>query len=78
MQEAHVTDKSLVEKNGPRDERDLEVTYGKPVPQPRMTKGSFDAIGELAGSTNTAPSVEGLRTTTFSDSLSENGHLRKN
>ena len=71
------TDKSPIEKIGPRDERDLEVSFGKPIPQPHMVKGSFDAIGELAGSTNTAPSVEGIRTTTFGDSLAENGHLSK-
>jgi hypothetical protein len=65
------TDKTPVEKGGPRDDKALEVTYGKPIPQPHMKKGDFVAFGELAGSTATAPSVEGLRTTTFGDSVTD-------
>ena len=63
------TDKSPVEKTGPRDEKDLEVSYGKKIPQPAMKKGDFVAFGELAGSTDSAPSTEGVRTTTFGDSV---------
>jgi hypothetical protein len=55
------TDKTPVEKTGPRDVRDLEVSYGREVPQPHMKKGEFVAIGILAGSTDTAPSVSGER-----------------
>jgi hypothetical protein len=66
------TDKSPVEKGNPPDDRDLEVSYGKKIPQPHMKKGEFVAFGELAGSTTTAPSTEGVRTTTFGDSVAEN------
>lgn len=65
------TDKSTPEK-GVRDERDLEVSYGKPIPQPAQKKGEFVAFGELAGSTSTATSVQGVRTTTFGDSVADN------
>lgn len=65
------TDKTSAEK-GVRDERDLEVSYGKPIPQPGMKKGTFVAFGELAGSTNTAPAVNGERSTTFGDSVRDN------
>lgn len=65
------TDKTSVEKGGPRDERDLEVSYGQKIPQPGMKKGDFVAFGELAGSTNAAPSTQGVRTTTFGDSVDE-------
>ena len=65
------TDKSPVEKTGPRDEKDLEVSYGKKIPQPAMKKGDFVAFGELAGSTDSAPSTEGVRTTTFGDSVAD-------
>jgi len=65
------TDKMAVEKGGPRDEKDLEVSYGKPVPQPKMKKGDNVAFGILAGSTDTATSVEGVRTTTFGDSVTD-------
>jgi hypothetical protein len=67
-----ITDKTPIEKIGPRDEKDLEVSFGKPIPQPHLKKGEFVAFGELAGSTATAPSVEGLRTTTFTESVAEN------
>ena len=66
------TDKMAVEKGGPRDERDLEVSYGKEIPQPGMKKGDFVAFGMLAGSTDAAPSVQGQRTTTFGDSVADN------
>jgi len=56
------TDKSSVEKTGPRDERDLEVSFGKKIPQPAMKKGDYVAFGILAGSTDTATSVTGERT----------------
>jgi hypothetical protein len=56
------TDKAPVEKTGPRDERDLEVSFGKPTPQPAMKKGDYVAFGILAGSTDTATSVTGERT----------------
>jgi hypothetical protein len=65
------TDKTAVEKGGPRDERDLEVSYGKPIPQSHMKKGDFVNFGILAGSTDSAPSVEGVRTTTFGDSVTD-------
>jgi len=65
------TDKSPVEKTGPRDEKDLEVSYGRPVPQPKQKKGDYVAFGELAGSTDTATSVEGVRSTTFGDSVTD-------
>ena len=66
------TDKSPVEKGGPRDESDLHVSYGKPVPQPGMKKGEFVAFGILAGSGDAAPAVNGARQTTFGDSVSDN------
>jgi hypothetical protein len=65
------TDKAPVEKNGPRDEKDLEVSFGRPVPQSKMKKGDFVNFGILAGSTDTATSVEGVRTTTFGDSVTD-------
>jgi hypothetical protein len=68
----NTTDKTAVEKGGPRDERDLEVSYGKKIPQPSQKKGDFVAFGELAGSTNETPSVQGVRTTTFGDSVTDN------
>jgi hypothetical protein len=52
-----------------RDERDLQVSYGHPTPQPSQKKGDFVAFGVLAGSTTTAPSVQGVRTTHFTDSV---------
>jgi len=42
-----------------RDESDLELSYGKPIPQPKMKKGDYVAIGILAGSTDAATSVTG-------------------
>jgi hypothetical protein len=66
------TDKASVEKGGPHHERDLEVSYGGMIPQPGMKKGDFVAFGELAGSTATATSVQGVRTTHFGDSVEEN------
>jgi hypothetical protein len=65
------TDKAPVEKHGPRDENDLHVSFGKPVPQPKQKKGDYVAIGILAGSTDAATSVEGVRTTTFGDSVTD-------
>jgi hypothetical protein len=58
------TDTASVEKGNPRDDRSLEVSYGKPIPQPKMKKGDFVAFGELAGSESAAPSVSGARTGT--------------
>lgn len=66
------TDKAPVEKTGPRDERDLEVSYGKLIPQSQMKKGDFVTFGILAGSTDTATSVQGVRTTNFGDSVADN------
>lgn len=66
------TDKASVEKGGPRDERDLEVSYGKNIPQPSQKKGDFVAFGILAGSGESAPSVQGVRSTTFGDSVADN------
>jgi hypothetical protein len=65
------TDESPVEKHGPKDEKCLEVSYGQKVPQPKQKKGEFVGFGILAGSTDSATSVEGVRTTTFGDSVSE-------
>lgn len=66
------TDKTSVEKSGPRDDRDLEVSYGSPIPQPKPKKGEFHAFGILAGSDNSAPPVNGERSTTFGDSVRDN------
>ena len=65
------TDKTSVERKAPRDERDLEVSFGDKIPQPHQKKGDFVAFGILAGSTGTATSVEGVRTTTFGDSVTD-------
>ena len=65
------TDKTSVERGGPRDERDLEVSYGSPIPQPKQKKGDFVAFGILAGSGSVATSVEGVRSTTFGDSVDD-------
>lgn len=65
------TDESPVEKQGPKDEKCLEVSYGLPTPQPKMKKGDMHAFGILAGSTDSATPVEGVRTTTFGDSVSD-------
>jgi hypothetical protein len=72
MQGAHPTDKSSVEKKMPADDRDLEVSYGMKIPQPAQKKGDFVAFGILAGSTDMATSVQGVRTTTFGDSVTDN------
>ena len=63
------TDTSAPSKHAVRDERDLEVSFGIPVAQPSLKKGDFVAFGRLAGSTDTAPSVQGVRTTHFTDSV---------
>jgi hypothetical protein len=65
------TEKNHAEKGPIRDVRDLEVSYGKPIPQPKQKKGDYVAFGELAGSTDTATAVEGVRTTTFGDSVTD-------
>jgi len=65
------TDKTSHE-NAVRDEKDIEVSYGHPVPQPGMKKGEFVAFGILAGSGSTATSVQGVRTTNFGDSVADN------
>lgn len=72
MQSSNSTDKTPVEKGGPHNARDLEVSYGKPVPQPSEVKGDFVAFGILAGSTDTATPVQGVRTTNFGDSVADN------
>lgn len=66
------TDESSVEKHMPRDEKCLEVSYGMKVPQPAQKKGEFVAFGILAGSGDAATSVQGVRTTTFGDSVADN------
>lgn len=66
------TDESPVEKGGPKDEKCLEVSYGLKIPQPAQKKGDFVAFGILAGSESAAPSVQGVRTTTFGDSVADN------
>lgn len=65
------TDERSIETKGPTDERALEVSYGQPVPQPKLKKGDAVCFGILAGSTDTAPAVEGVRTTTFGDSVED-------
>ena len=59
-------------EHGVKDDRDLEVSYGQPIPQPRQKKGDFVAFGMLAGSDDTAPVIDGARTTTFGDSVKDN------
>lgn len=54
---------------------DLEVSYGQPVPQPKMVKGESVAFGELAGSTTMAKPLEPKRNICFEDSIDDN---RKN
>ena len=54
-----------------RHDTALEVSYGSHIPQPRMVKGDFVAIGELADSTDTAPSLSPARIT-FGDSIVDN------
>jgi hypothetical protein len=59
-------------EKGVADSRLLEVSFGKPIPQPRQKKGEFVAFGELAGSASDAPPVDGQRSTTFGDSVAAN------
>jgi hypothetical protein len=59
-------------EKGVADSNLLEVSFGKPIPQPKMKKGDFVAFGELAGSSNSAPAVNGERSTTFGDSVKDN------
>lgn len=66
-----MTDKRPID-HGIAHDKDLEVSYGQPIPQPRMIKGTYEAIGELAGSTSTAKSVEGQRNCHFEDSIEDN------
>lgn len=70
--QSHTTDKAPVEKGGPRDAKDLEVSFGMPVPQSKMKKGEFVNFGILAGSDASAPAVNGERMTTFGDSVRDN------
>lgn len=69
---SNTTDKTPVEKMGPKNDRDLEVSYGLPVPQVKMKKGDMVNFGILAGSDNSAPMVNGERSTTFGDSVRDN------
>jgi hypothetical protein len=55
-------------------DRDLEVSYGRHVPQPSTVKGHIDAFGELAGSTDSAMSLVPKRDITFDDSINDNRH----
>lgn len=52
--------------------KDLEPSYGKPIPQPKLNKGEAQVFGELADSTDTAPSVDGERGMTFGDGVAAN------
>lgn len=70
--QSHTTDKAPVEHGSPSDSKDLEVSYGMPVPQPKMKKGGMEAFGILAGSGATAPPVNGERGTNFGDSVDAN------
>lgn len=53
-------------------DKDLEESYGQPVPQPTGTKGEHVAFGLLAGSTAAAKSLMPKRNITFGDSVSDN------
>lgn len=53
-------------------DKDLEVSYGEPVPQPHMVKGESVAFGELAGSTTTAKPLTPKRNICFDDSITDN------
>lgn len=58
-----------------KHDTELECSYGAVIPQPSLGKGDYMAMGELAGSTNTATSVVPKRNITFEDSVEDN---RKN
>lgn len=57
---------------------ELEGSYGKPIPQPTMTKGEIVAFGESAGSTSKAMPLEPKRNICFDDSIDDQrGNLPK-
>ena len=58
-----------------KHDTELEVSFGSHIPQPSMVKGDLVAFGELAGSTDRAPSLSGQRDITFQGSIDDN---RKN
>lgn len=51
-----------------KDDPELHESYGQEIKQPSMTKGTYVAFGELAGSGDITP----RRHITFDDSVDDN------
>lgn len=66
-----MTDKRPIDR-GISHDKDLEVSYGQHIPQPRTVKGDINVFGELAGSTSTAKEIHGQRNICFDDSVKDN------